>query len=384
MKKFLQEFEASSGQPLFGSGNHLAGQRVSHKIDSARSEAAALLGANKNDVYFTTGATESNNLVVSGFVLANLGKSPQIILPETEHPSIMEPALAAASRFGATVSFVPVTSTGELKIDVLKRTIQTTSNKPTLVAVMHTNHELPIRNPIEQVSELCWQYGAAFHCDAVQGVVRQSIDFRNLGASTLSLSSHRMGGPRGFGILLRNSQDSRLSMDPLFLGGGQKNGFEYGSPNPIGIIAGVGSLQDFEASRPGYLNHLINCEQAFVKTLSNSCKQFTLTVPLNPSAPGIVSFRIKGFTSETVKKLLPDLCMGDGETHSGSSHQIFSAIGLDLEESKEVLRVSFGPLSSEDEVKKAAIMLGNLTHSTPRPIRTKSILPADSGSISER
>jgi cysteine desulfurase len=221
---------------------------------------------------------------------------------------------------------------------------------------MHTNNEIAVRNPVEEISELCWQYDAAFHCDAVQGLVRESINCSDLGASTLVFSGHKVGGPKGFGVIIRNLDDRRLKIEPLMLGGQQEGGWRPGTPNTGSIVVGTHALLDFHNNRQDYLRHLVECDNAFVQILQARCPAFELCVPLDPDSPGIVSFHIKGADADEILRALPNICMSRGavcKNELACSH-VPAALGLDQQQINGFLRASFGNGCSLEEVMTAA------------------------------
>ncbi|MFL5339275.1 MAG: cysteine desulfurase family protein, partial [Gemmataceae bacterium] len=201
---------------------HAAGRRARRALEDAREEIAALLGAFPDEVIFTSGATEANNLALFGLA----GEPPgRILASPIEHPCVIEPLQQLAGR-GFTVEWLPVTSDG------IVEPVPPAHDDTRLVAVMLANHEI---GAIQPISALSTQYSASFHCDAAQAVGKIAVNFHDLNIASMSLSGHKFGGPVGIGLMLLNRC---AKLRPLLFGGHQQQGRRPGT-EPVALAVGL-------------------------------------------------------------------------------------------------------------------------------------------------
>lgn len=249
MMPYLKE---NYGNP---SSIHRYGRIATKAIESARKRVAELIGANTNEILFTSGGTESNNTALHGIMNQNPGK--QLITSSIEHDAILEPCKKLES-LGFDVVYLPVDSLGVIDLQKLESTI---SDKTALVSVMLANNEVGTIEPIHEIAKICKQHNVLLHTDAVQAVGKIPINVKELGVDLMSISSHKINGPKGIGALyIRNG----VILDPFILGGGQENGMRSGTENVANIV-GFGKacqiakekLQQNNASLQTLRNHLI-------------------------------------------------------------------------------------------------------------------------------
>lgn len=230
----LPYFTQSYGNP---SSVHSPGNEARAAIDAARGSVAALIGAAKKDeVIFTSGATESNNLALKGTVLRNKDKGNRIITSSIEHMSVMN-TCKDLSKQGFEVVYLPVDSYGTVNVRTLEKEI---SDKTVLVSIMYANGEIGTIQPIKEVSELVHSKGALLHVDAVAAAGQIPIDVKSDNIDLLSLSSNDLYGPRGVGALYIRSG---VRIIPIIQGGGQERGLRSGTENLSGIV-GMGKAAE--------------------------------------------------------------------------------------------------------------------------------------------
>ncbi len=200
---------------------HEAGRAARRVMETARMQVAGLVGAAPADVVFTSGGTEANTLALRG-----CGRDP-ILVSAVEHPSVLE----AAER----IQTLPVDGDGIVDLDALRGALRNTG-KGAIVSIMLANNETGVIQPVSEAAALAHEHGALVHCDAVQAAARMPVDFRTLGVDVLSLSAHKMGGPKGVGALI---VADHVRLAPIIRGGGQERGRRSGTENLPGI-AGFG------------------------------------------------------------------------------------------------------------------------------------------------
>jgi len=343
------------------SANHTEGQKVRAQIEIGRGKLARLFNVNPDQIIYTSGATEANSLVINGFAQKHKDKSFNLLVGQTEHGSVLHTASKVADLFGGNIVLLPVDNQGVLEIEALETKLIELTGQPNLVCAMHTNNEVPARHPIEEISDVCWKYGAAFHCDAVQGVVREAIDFGNLGASSLGFSGHKLGAPKGYGVLMLSKRDDRLQLGNLNPNG-QEQGIRPGTLNSLAIIAGNAAVLDFDSKRTEYLKHLQQCDVAFLELAYNLIEGFKTTVSPSQETPGIVNFYVEDIDSTNLIEALPGICMSRGSACNGVNplSHVHSAIGLPKQISEKAMRISFGSAVTLDQVMDAAVQIGNM------------------------
>ncbi|MCW8827138.1 MAG: aminotransferase class V-fold PLP-dependent enzyme, partial [Gammaproteobacteria bacterium] len=220
-------------QPLFRenfgnpSGNHSQARRAKELLEIARGQVAALAGAHASQVIFTSGGSEANNLAIKGYLQAL--EPGRIALSAIEHPSVSE-VFSEMVNLGWQQIVIPVDDTGQVDLSRLELELQQGLK---LVSVMAANNETGVIQNIEAVAGLCKRYSALFHCDAVQLVGKGIVDFSKMGVDLLTISAHKIYGPKGVGALIFSKS---LILKGQIQGGGQEQGFRCGTENMPGIV----------------------------------------------------------------------------------------------------------------------------------------------------
>ena len=338
--------------------HHLVGQEASRHVENSRQKIAGALGLKPHQIIFTSGATEANNLVLSGFYARHRTRGLRIFYGSTEHKSVLESAVYLGSLPGCTSSEIPVHPDGTVNLAKLQSMLEENpTNTPTLVALMHCNNEIPARHPIEDIGKLCIKYGAYFHCDAVQGFVREPLNFRDIPLGSAVISAHKIYGPKGLGILCFSSHPTAPRILPPYRGGEQEQGLRPGTLNTLAIVGGAVAVETHQLKRAELLPHLNACDSAFTEIMSHD-KRFHLTVPMNSNCPGIINFWIDGCEASSLLEKIPHICINRGASCLGGGGEHYShvpkALGLPIEVQANVLRASFGFDCTVDDVVSGA------------------------------
>ncbi|MEY4631857.1 MAG: hypothetical protein RIQ81_1977 [Pseudomonadota bacterium] len=342
--------------------HHDAGKAAWHEVEEARSVVANAIHAKTAWVSFTGSASEANNIIIHGF--ARRHPRCRILVGATEHKSVLDPALDLRGQPGCEVEVIPVESkTGCIDLAALESSLASNQeNLPTLVAIMWCNNEIPARNPVEEIARLCTHHRAFFHCDSVQGIVREAVDVTTLaraGLSSMIFAPHKIYGPKGIGVLVIPEREPMLRIDAPFQGGEQEKRLRPGTLNTLAIV-GTGVAVDLHARRRNELvEHLRQCDEAFIYAMRTSTRGFHLTVSETTSCPGIVNFYIDGVDAESlVHTLASDVCVNRGASCSGAggekARHVPTALGLPVEIAANVIRVSFGFGNSLEDARVAA------------------------------
>ena len=228
---------------------HAFGWTANAAVERAVGQLTKAIGADDDEIVFTSGATESNNLAILGLAARAPANRRRILVTAVEHKSVLAASWAAAKRFGCETELLPVDSEGTLQLDALRKRL---AEDVLLVSVMGVNNEVGSRQSIDEVAHLCREVGALLHSDCVQALAVGQVDVRQLDVDMLSLSGHKLYGPKGLGILYINRKCHAL-VEPLVYGGGQQNGLRAGTvPVPlcvgfgeaVALMGGVGAVEE--------------------------------------------------------------------------------------------------------------------------------------------
>ena len=219
---------------IFGnaSSNHIYGKQAKNAIEVAREQVAELINADNKEIIFTSGATESINLAIKGFVEANVDKGNHIITVKTEHKAVLATCEYLETK-GFEVTYLDVDENGLALLDELTSAI---TNNTLLIAVMYVNNEIGVIQPISEIGKVARNHNICFFCDATQAVGKIKVDVELDNIDMLCFSGHKLNGPKGIGVL---SKKSNVELTPLFHGGGQENGLRAGTYNTP-LIVGLG------------------------------------------------------------------------------------------------------------------------------------------------
>src|SRR6516164_1728218 len=227
------------------SRSHGFGWDAEKAVETGREQVARLIGARAKDVIFTSGATESDNLAVRGAVEFYREKGNHVITQVTEHKAILDTCRALERKGLATVTYLPVDQFGRVDPDDVRKAI---THKTVLVTIMFANNEIGTVQPLAEIGRITRERGVLFHTDAVQGVGKLPLDVDAMNIDLLSISAHKMYGPKGIGALYVRSKNPRVRLGGMIHGGGQERGFRSGTL-PVSSIVGLGTA--CELSREG-------------------------------------------------------------------------------------------------------------------------------------
>lgn len=218
------------------SRNHQFGWEAEAAVDQAREQIARLINAKAKEIIFTSGATESDNLAIKGIVEFSKDKGNHVITAVTEHKAVLDTCKALERTGKAQVTYLPVDRYGLVDPDDVRQAI---TDKTVLISIMYANNEIGTIHPLREIGKLAKEKGVLFHSDATQGVGKIPVDVEAMGIDLMSLSAHKMYGPKGCGALYVRSKGPRVRLTPMMDGGGHERGMRSGTLNVPGI-AGFG------------------------------------------------------------------------------------------------------------------------------------------------
>lgn len=356
LEAMLPYFTHDFGNPH--SSEHALGWSASAAIERARRSVSDLIGADEGELFFTSGATEAVNHVINTVSRSPRAGRNKILVSAIEHSCVLNAAEAYAKFFGLTVERVPVTSSGLVDVKSYKSML---NDSVALVAIMAVNNEIGTIQPISELSEYAHAHGAFFLCDAVQAPLAINVDVSDWGVDFLSLSAHKLYGPKGIGALyVRNELIGELA--PLIYGGGQQGNVRSGTlPTPLCV--GFGLAADFlVAQRSKERSELARQKEYFVSCLRRLSIRFSLNGAQGDQChPGNISITFDGVDAHSLlTKLQPVLCASTGSACSSGfieqSH-VLRAIGLGLSEAASTVRISLGRYTDDAQLKESAFLI---------------------------
>jgi cysteine desulfurase len=333
----LPYFSAEFGN---ASSIHTPGQRARAAVDTAREQVAALIGARPQEIVFTSGGTESDNHAILGVLSSSATTSPHVITSTVEHEAVLN-TCQELERRGAAVTYLPVNRDGLIDLDALRQAIH---QETVLITIMHANNELGTIQPLEEIGRIAKEHKICFHTDAVQSAGKIPVDVNALCADLLSLSAHKIYGPKGVGALYIRSG---TLINQLLYGGHHQRGFRPGTENVAGIV-GFGKAAEIARKS-------LETDSARIAALRDKLEQGLLQrVPssqVNGSrasrTPNTANLMFPGIEGEAllIALDLKDLACSVGAACSSGAVEpshVLTAIGLSQEQAKSSLRFSLG------------------------------------------
>ncbi len=351
MLPFFCERYGNPGSRVYGTGLD-----AEAAVQTARRQVASLLGVSPLEVLFTSGATESNNLALSGTAEA-WGHDCDLIVSEYEHPSVLMVAERLAER-GCRLVVLPVNPAGWVEPETLRGFLADPArNKQTLVSIMHANNETGTINPIAELSEICHEYGALIHCDATQSVGKIPVDVRAMQIDMLSLSAHKVYGPMGVGALVLRRQRNGLPLAPMVVGGGQERGLRSGTLNVPGIVGLGAAAQLVVDNLAAETEKTRQLSESLVKGLQERLSGVQVNGSFDQRVPGTINLSIAGVSGEEIQQAIRatvEISIGSACStgHTGASH-VMVALGVSLERALSAIRLALGRFTTEAEIQQA-------------------------------
>ncbi|MEK7323038.1 MAG: cysteine desulfurase family protein [Pseudomonadota bacterium] len=328
-------WRAHYGNP---SSLHRSGRIARAALDQAREQVAGLVNAHSSQVIFTSGGTEANNFALAGVA----GNSPRgrMAVSAVEHSSLLGPARAWAEQ-GWDLDLIPVDGEGRVEPDTLKATLQPNTR---LVSVILANNETGVVQNIAALSGVARAAGAVMHCDAVQAAGKMAVDFVASGVQLMSLSAHKIYGPKGVGALI---VDKALDLRPLLLGGGHERGLRAGTENLPGIVGFGAAAQLAGEEWVARRRHLLSLRTRFETRLQAELPELRVAAREAERLPNTVMVAVPGIDGASVLMNLDQagIAVSSGSAcRAGSTEpsHVLVAMGFPAELSRNVIRVSFG------------------------------------------
>jgi len=332
------------------SATHVFGQRAAARIETARAQVAALIGAEPDEIIFTSGATESNNLAILGVARSNADRGRHVITTRIEHKAVIDP-FKRLEREGFAVSYLTPDRQGIVDVEALRAALRPDT---ILVSVMSVNNEIGVIEHVGALGALCRERGVAFHTDAAQAVGKIPIDVGTLPVDFLALTAHKIYGPKGVGALYVR-RTSRPLLKPLSFGGGQEKGLRPGTL-PTHQIVGLGAACELLVVQMGHeQERLTALRERLWKGLA-SLGGTHLNGAGAPRVPGILNVSFEGVEGESLVTSLTELAVSTGSACNSASEEpsyVLRSLGRTSQLAQSSLRFSFGRFTTAADVEAA-------------------------------
>jgi cysteine desulfurase len=354
LEAMLPYFSERFGNPA--SVQHVAGLEALDAVERARRQVGALLGADRREIFFVSGATEANNLGLKGLA-AMAERRRHIVTIATEHPAVLEP-LRKLAGIGFEVDVLPVDKAGLPDLEMLAASI---SDRTLLVSISAANNEIGTLAPLAAIGEIAHSRGALLHTDAAQAVGKIDIDVEREGVDLLSFCAHKLYGPKGVGALyVRREHQPKL--ESCIDGGGHERGLRGGSLNVPGIVGFGAACEVAERERPIEARRLAALRGRFHVGLSELVSNLELNGPEEGRLPGNLNLRVLGVDADALMANSPGLAFSAGSACSAATptpSHVLLGIGLSHEAAEESARFGFGRPTTPEEVDEAVDQLAS-------------------------
>lgn len=350
LEAMLPYLKEQYGNP---SSIHRYGRLANKAIEKARKQIAMLINADSSEILLTSGGTESNNTALYG--IAKKKPHSQIITSSIEHDAILEPCKKLA-KDGFDVIYLPVDNHGVVNLSVLKNSL---SDNTCLVSIMFGNNEMGTIEPITQIAQLCNEQNIPFHTDAVQAVGKIPIDVKKLGVDLLSISSHKLNGPKGIGALyIRKGID----IAPIILGGGQEHGLRSGTENVANIVGFGKACELAKLNLSNNISHMKKLRDDLVAKILREIPGVILNGHAENKLPNNAHFTFLGVAGEDLIIKLDEygIAASTGSAcsvHTQKASHVLQAMGFSHEQITGSLRLTLGLFNNQQQIDETVNIL---------------------------
>ena len=331
---------------------HEYGWEAKEGTSIARETIAKIINANTSEIIFTSGATESINLALQGIAKYQNNPKNNILTLATEHKSVID-TCKKLSKSGLNITFLPVKNNG---FPNLKKFENAINNNTILVSILHANNEIGVIQPLEKMGEICKNKNVLFHVDAAQSFTKIPIDVNKMNIDLLSISAHKIYGPKGIGALYIRNKTPKINLDPILAGGGHENGLRPGTL-PVPLVIGFGKASKIavdtmkiETDRLSKLRHQL------LQGLKNNINDIIVNGDINSRLPGNLNISIPAINGKALIMSLSSISISNGSACTSSitkpSH-VLTALGLTKELAYSSIRFGIGRFNTSADIETA-------------------------------
>jgi len=347
VEAMLPYFTERFGNPA--SRNHAFGWEAEDAVETAREQIAQLIGAGAREIVFTSGSTESNNLALKGVAQMYKSKGDHIITSNIEHKAVLDPC-KRLEKEGFRVTYLPVDKYGMIDPEQVREAIEP---KTILVSLMYGNNEIGTYYPVGEIGKLCKEKGVLFHTDATQAAGRLPIDVEKQGIDMLSLSAHKVYGPKGMGCLYVRRKNPRVRLDALIDGGGQERGMRSGTlatPNIVGMGKAMEIARtDFDQN----VAHMTKLRDKLHQGIAGQLRDVELNGHPKFRLPSTVNLSFAYVEGEALMMGMKDIAVSSGSACTSASLEpsyVLKALGVGDELAHSSLRFGVGRFNTDEEI----------------------------------
>lgn len=337
------------------SRNHVYGWEAEEAVESARKSVAKIIGADAKEIVFTSGATESNNLAVKGAAYFNRDKKKHIVTCVTEHKCVLD-SCRHLELEGFEVTYLPVQQNGLIDLEQLKQAIR---EDTVLVSIMAVHNEIGVIQPLKEIGAICRERGVLFHTDAAQAVGKIDLDVNAMNIDMLSISGHKIYGPKGIGALYVRRKP-RVRLQALINGGGQERGFRSGTL-PTMLCVGLGKACDIAMlEMDDEKKRITKLKDRFMEKINSKLDEVFLNGDAHHRIPGNLNLSFAYVEGEGLMMGIKSLCVSSGSACTSASLEpsyVLRALGVEEELAHTSLRIGIGRFNTIQEIEDAADVL---------------------------
>jgi cysteine desulfurase len=332
------------------SRNHSFGWEAEEAVDKARGQIAAVINAKSKEIIITSGATESDNLAIKGVVEFYREKGNHVITCVTEHKAVLDSCKALERTGKATVTYLKVDKYGMVDPDDVRKAI---TDKTVLISIMYANNEIGTIHPVAEIGKIAREKGVIFHCDAVQAVGKIPVDVEKDNIDLLSLSAHKIYGPKGVGGIYVRSKGPRVRITPQMDGGGHERGMRSGTLNVTGIV-GLGKACEIAKADMAEDNlRLIELRNKLQAGIFERLDEVYLNGHPTERLPGNLNVSFAYVEGESLLMGMNDIAVSSGSACTSATLEpsyVIRALGTDEELAHSSIRFGLGRFNTEEEV----------------------------------
>jgi cysteine desulfurase len=330
------------------SRTHVFGWKAAEAVQEARQQVAELVAARPREIIFTSGATESNNLALKGAAAMYHARGDHIVTVQTEHKAVLDPCRRLQQE-GFRVTFLPVDRQGLIAPEQVAEAID---DRTILVSVMAANNEIGVLQPIAAIGRLCQERGVLFHTDAAQAAGKIPLDVEEMGIDLLSLSAHKMYGPKGVGALYVRGRRPHVRLQPILDGGGHEHGLRSGTL-PVPLVVGLGKACTLcRAEMADEASRLLRLRQRLCQGIRTRLVDVTLNGHAEQRLPGNLNLSFGGVKGEALLMALYDVAVSSGSACTSADPEpsyVLRALADD-DRAHSSIRFGLGRFTTEEEV----------------------------------
>ena len=350
---FTQDFGNSASR------NHAFGWVAEEAVDKARKQVADLLGANPKEIIFTSGATESNNLAIKGVAEMYREKGNHVITCVIEHKAVID-ACKKLEKQGARVTYLPVQKNGRIDLDDLRAAI---TDKTILITIMTANNEIGVLQPVAEIGAIAKEKGILFHTDAVQAAGKVPFDVNQVKADLVSISAHKMYGPKGIGALYVRRRNPRVLLAEQISGGGHERGMRSGTLNVPGIV-GLGKAAAIcQAEMAADATRLITLRERLNEKFHENLDEIYINGSMEHRLPHNLNISFAYVEGESLLMGINDVAVSSGSACTSASLEpsyVLKALGAGDDLAHSSIRFGLGRWTTEEEVDYVVDKLTNV------------------------